>query len=92
MKFLMKILGGENGERVKAPTRFTDSKKFTTQTQYTTRRSLDIRQAQSGITHSPQSPADFCLKVFIFCAGVKTSTTAVVCRESPQQVGLTERE
>jgi hypothetical protein len=93
MNFLVKIPAGENGERVKAPTRFTDSKKFTTQAQCTTRRSLGICKAQSGITHSPPSSADFCLKIFIFlCWGEDQHSGCGLQKVPPQQVGLTERE
>jgi hypothetical protein len=89
--YLVKKFGGDLGERVIAPTRFTDSKDFATQMQCATRRSLGICKAQSGITRSPQSPAGFCLKTLVFEL-VKTGTVAVACRKSPQQVGLTERE
>jgi hypothetical protein len=89
--YLVRKFGGDLGERVKAPTRFTDSKNFATQMQCSTRRSLGICKARSGITHSPHSPASFCLKTPVFEL-VKTSTAAVVCRKSSQQVGLTGRE
>jgi hypothetical protein len=64
--FLVKIPKGEEGERVKTPTRLTDSKDSTTQIQCTTRRSLDICQAQSGFTLSPSSPLDLWLKTSVY--------------------------
>ena len=56
---------GEKGERVKAPMRLTNSETFATQVQCTAHRSLGICKAQSGFTHSPHSPADFCLKTHV---------------------------
>jgi hypothetical protein len=84
--YLVKKFGGDLGERVKTPMRFTDSKKFATQMQCSTRRSLDMCQAQSGITHSHQSPPNFCLKTPV-SELVKTSTAAVVCRKSLNKWG-----
>ena len=78
MNFLVKIPAGEKDERVKAPMRFTNSKKFAMQMQSSARRGLDMCQAQSGFTHSPHSPADFCLKTHVFKLA-ETSTAA--CRK-----------
>jgi hypothetical protein len=78
MNFLVKIPAGEKGERVKAPMRFTNSEFVVNLADVRTAYSLGVCQAQSGFTHSPHSPADFCLKVFTFCVGIRPA-----CQDCP---------
>ena len=51
--------GGEGGEVVKTPTRFTDSKDYATNIQPPTPDGLDASKAQSVFTTSPPSPPNF---------------------------------
>jgi hypothetical protein len=51
--------GGEGGEVVKTPTRFTDNEDSATKIQYPTPDGLDTSKAQSAFTTSPPSPPNF---------------------------------